>query len=222
MAALFQKQTFNRVVLASVTALTMGMMGLTSLTALADNLSDAQALVGTPAPAFTLKDANGKTRSLSDFKGKFVVLEWTNFGCPFVKAHYSGKNMQSLQAKYTAKKVQWLTINSSAKGKQGYLEGDALKQAITQEGLKSTAYLIDADGTVGKLYKAKTTPDLVVIDPKGKVIYAGAIDDKATIDAAEVPSSKNYIKQVLDEALAGKPLTVSATKSYGCSVKYPD
>jgi peroxiredoxin len=193
---------------------------LAGLPAVADNLSDAQSLVGTQAPQFTLRDANGKTRSLAECKGKYVVLEWTNFGCPFVKAQYESKIMQTLQAEYTAKGVEWLTISSSAPGKQGYFAGRDLKDKLSEEGLKSTAYLTDPDGTVGRLYKAKTTPDMFVINPQGKIVYAGAIDDNPTTDASEVRSSHNYLKATLDEAMSGKPLHDTATKSYGCSVKY--
>jgi len=176
--------------------------------------------VGQPAPEFTLTDSNGKSHNLSDFKGKFVVLEWLNHGCPFVRKHYDGGNMQSLQKEYTGKDVVWLSIASSAPGKQGHMSPEEANKTKEEKGSAATAILIDEDGTVGKLYDAKVTPELYVIDPEGTLIYMGAIDDKKSVETADVAGAKNYVKQALDEAMAGKPLSEPATTAYGCGVKY--
>jgi peroxiredoxin len=183
--------------------------------------TDAQfATVGDKAPAFTLTSAAGKKHSLSDFAGKFVVLEWVNFGCPFVKKHYNSENMQNLQTAYTEKGVIWLSICSSGPGKQGYFDGDELTAELESKKAHATAYLIDADGKVGRMYEAKTTPHMFVIDPKGVLIYAGAIDDRPSTQVEDVEGATNYVQQALDAAMAGKKVEVTATKSYGCSVKY--
>jgi peroxiredoxin len=176
--------------------------------------------VGQPAPEFTLTDSNGQSHNLSDFKGKFVVLEWLNHGCPFVKKHYDGGNMQGLQKEYTGKDVVWLSIASSAPGKQGNMSPEETNKTKEEKGAAPTAVLIDEDGTVGKLYDAKVTPELFVINPEGTLIYAGAIDDKKSVDAADVAGARNYVKQALDEAMAGNPVSTPQTEAYGCSVKY--
>jgi peroxiredoxin len=180
----------------------------------------AEAEVGKQAPDFSLTDADGKSHKLSDYKGKFIVLEWVNFGCPFVKKHYGSGNMQKLQEAYTKQGVVWLSICSSAQGKQGFFEGKDLKKEIADHHNKSTAYLIDADGKVGKEYGAKTTPDMFIIDKHNELVYAGAIDDKPTPDLEDIAGAKNYVKLVLDEALSGKKIATASNKSYGCSVKY--
>jgi len=176
--------------------------------------------IGQPAPEFTLTDSNGQSHNLSDFKGKFVVLEWLNHGCPFVQKHYDGGNMQGLQKEYTGKDVVWLSIASSAPGKQGHMSPEETNKTKEEKDAAPTAVLIDADGTVGKLYDAKVTPELYVINPEGTLVYMGAIDDKKSVDAADVAGAKNYVKQALDEALAGNPVSEPATEAYGCSVKY--
>lgn len=176
--------------------------------------------VGAPAPEFTLTDSNGTSHNLSDFQGKFVVLEWLNHGCPFVVKHYDSGNMQNLQKEYTGKDVVWLSIVSSAPGKQGHMSPAETNQAKADKGAAPTAVLIDEDGTVGKLYDAKVTPELFVINPEGTLIYAGAIDDKKSVDPADIEGATNYIKQALDEALAGNPVSTPQTEAYGCSVKY--
>lgn len=176
--------------------------------------------VGQPAPEFTLTDSNGQSHNLSDFKGKFVVLEWLNHGCPFVKKHYDGGNMQGLQKEYTGKDVVWLSIASSAPGKQGNMSPEETNKTKEEKGAAPTAVLIDEDGTVGKLYDAKVTPELFVINPEGTLIYAGAIDDKKSVDAADVAGARNYVKQALDEAMAGNPVSTPQTEAYGCGVKY--
>lgn len=172
------------------------------------------------APDFKLQDIGGSEVSLSKFKGKWVVLEWFNKDCPFVRKHYDTKNMQNLQKKYTDKSVIWLSIISSAKGKQGYEENaDAIKTKA-KEGAHSTYTLVDSKGVVGKLYGAKTTPHMFVISPEQKVIYAGAIDDNSSTDHAVIATSKNYVANALDLAMAKKNVDVKATKPYGCNVKY--
>lgn len=194
---------------------------LTALTCLAASASFAQeAKTGSDAPAFTLKDTTGKTHNLADYKGKFVVLEWFNEGCPFVKKHYGSGNMQKLQKEYTGKDVVWLSINSSAPGKEGHVTTESAPKTITDWKMDSTKILLDHDGKVGKLYGAKTTPHMFVIDQAGKLIYQGAIDSKASPNAADIESSENYVKVALDSALAGKPVANASTKPYGCSVKY--
>jgi peroxiredoxin len=176
--------------------------------------------VGAPAPAFTLTDSNGQAHSLSDFQGKFVVLEWLNHGCPFVVKHYESGNMQNLQKEYTGKDVVWLSIVSSAPGKQGHMSPEETNAAKAEKSSAATAVLLDEDGTVGKLYDAKVTPELFVINPDGNLVYAGAIDDKKSVDVADVEGAVNYVKQALDEALAGQAVSTPKTDAYGCSVKY--
>ena len=180
------------------------------------------ATVGQKAPAFTLTDTSGKKHALLDYNGKYVVLEWVNFDCPFVRKHYDSKNMQNLQTRFTGQGVVWLSICSSAPGKQGYYEGEALTKRIQAEGLKSTAYLADTDGAVGRMYEAKTTPHMFVIDPQGVLIYAGAIDDHPSTKPEDVKDAVNYVSEALTLSKEGKPVTTSWTKSYGCSVKYAD
>lgn len=178
--------------------------------------------VGQPAPAFTLTDSHGKPHSLADYKGKYVVLEWTNLGCPFVKAHYDSGVMQKLQKTETAKGVVWLTICSSAPGKQSNMPPADWNKALAERHAAPTALLIDADGKVGHEYDAKTTPDMFVITPDGKLIYKGAIDDKRSADKADALIAHNYVAAALNEARAGKPVAKSETPSYGCGVKYAD
>ncbi len=176
--------------------------------------------VGATAPAFSLPDSHGKTHSLGDFKGKYVVLEWFNPGCPFVQKHYTGENMQKLQQEFTGKEVVWLTIDSSAEGKEGYLSpADANKQMADWK-MKSTALLLDPDGKVGHQYAATNTPHMYVIDPAGKLIYSGAIDSKPTANPKDVEGATNYVKGALDEAMAGKSVSTPTSRAYGCSIKY--
>lgn len=182
--------------------------------------SAAGAEVGKTAPAFTLSDWDGKSRKLSDFKGKIVVLEWFNQGCPFVKKHYDSNNMQSLQKKYTGKGVVWLSICSSAEGKQGADSGAGHKKLFKEKGAAPTAVLLDSEGTVGHLYGAKATPHMFVIDGKGVLVYAGAIDDNNSADKEAVKTAKNYVAAAVDETIAKKPVTTNSTKAYGCSIKY--
>ena len=175
---------------------------------------------GSVAPDFSLTDTAGKAHSLAALKGKYVVLEWFNPGCPFVKKHYGSGNMQKLQQEYTGKGVAWLTIDSGAPGLEGSLTAEEGTKAIADLKIHSTALLLDGEGKVGHLYGAKNTPDMVVINPEGKVIYDGAIDSKATADPGDIASATNYVKAALDEAMAGKPVSVPSARPYGCSVKY--
>jgi peroxiredoxin len=180
----------------------------------------AQAVVGHPAPAFELEDADGNARSLADSKGKVVVLEWWNYECPFVGKHYGSGNMQKLQKKWTAKGVVWLTVSSSAPGKQGYVDGAHAKAVMKEKGGAPTAILLDHDGTVGRLYGAKTTPHMFVIDSKGTLVYEGGIDDKPSTDVADIATATNYVDAALTEVTAGQPVMTATSRPYGCSVKY--
>jgi AhpC/TSA family len=176
--------------------------------------------VGSAAPAFSLTDASGKTHSLSQYKGKYVVLEWFNPECPFVKKHYGSGNMQKLQSDYTSKGVVWLTIDSNAPGYEGNLSPDQAQKVMKNWSTKQTAFLLDPDGKVGRSYNAHNTPDMVVINPEGKIVYEGAIDSKATPNPDDIANSTNYVKVALDESMSGKPVSNASTRPYGCSVKY--
>ena len=182
--------------------------------------AEASAVVGQPAPELSATDTSGGTQSLSAYKGKFVVLEWVNFECPFVGKHYGSGHMQKLQKDYTGKGVVWLSINSSAKGQQGYYASDKVNALIKEKGAAPTAYLLDTAGTVGRAYGARTTPHMFIVDPKGTLIYAGGIDDTPSTDQADIATAKNFVSLALDEALAGKPVTTASSQAYGCSVKY--
>jgi len=176
--------------------------------------------VGKPAPAFTLKDTTGTSHSLADFKGKFIVLEWVNHGCPFVAKFYNPGKMQEWQGTYTTKDVIWLSICSSAPGRQGHMSPGDWNAQIKSSGTKATAVLLDEDGTVGRAYAARTTPHMYIINPEGNLIYAGAIDSERSIDSDDIAEATNYVAQTLDEAMAGKPVSTPVTQAYGCSVKY--
>lgn len=180
------------------------------------------AKVGETAPDFTVMDTNGKMHKLSDYRGKFVVLEWHNQGCPYVKKHYNSGNMQKLQKDWTSKGVVWLTIISSAPGKQGYVSGAEQNDYMKKMNVASSAALLDPSGDVGKLYSAKTTPHMYVVDAKGTLVYNGAIDDKSGAAPSELEGATNYVSAALNEATAGKPVTTSTTRPYGCTVKYAD
>ena len=176
--------------------------------------------LGAPAPDFTLKGADGKEYTLSDFKGKIVVLEWVNYGCPFVKKHYKTGNMQALQKKYTEQGVIWFSICSSAPGKQGHYPPQKIKELKKEKGAHYTAYLIDEQGIVGRQYGATTTPHMFIIDTKGNLVYAGAIDDQPSTKTATVKIAKNFVAETLDKMLSGKTVKPFMTTPYGCSVKY--
>ena len=176
--------------------------------------------VGSAAPDFSLTDAQGKTHSLSEYKGKYVVLEWFNPECPFVKKHYGTSNMQNLQKQYTDKGVVWLTIDSNAPGTEGSITPEQAQKIADSWKTHQTALLLDPEGKAGRAFGAKNTPHMVVINPEGKIAYEGAIDSKASPNPADIPSSTNYVKAALDESLAGKSVSTPQTKPYGCSVKY--
>jgi peroxiredoxin len=176
--------------------------------------------IGKTAPSFGLKDVDGQKRSLQDFKGKYVVLEWVNHGCPFVKKHYDSGNMQALQKELTGQGAVWLSICSSAEGKQGNMTPAEWKTALAEKKVAATATLLDPEGTVGKTYGAKTTPHMYLIGPDGKLLYKGAIDDRPSTDKADVNGAKNYVRAAFLEAKEGKPVSESDTQAYGCSVKY--
>jgi peroxiredoxin len=180
----------------------------------------ASPAIGSAAPDFTLTDANGKTHSLSEEKGKYVVLEWFNPECPFVKKHYGSGNMQKLQGEFTGKGVVWFSIDSNAPGYEGNMTPEQAQNVMQKWNTKQTALLLDPDGKVGRSYGAHNTPHMFVVNPEGKIIYEGAIDSKATPNPDDIASSTNYVKVALDESMNGKPVSNANTRPYGCSVKY--
>ena len=182
--------------------------------------ASATAAVGQPAPAFSVSDTSGKTVTLADFKGKHVVLEWVNPGCPFVVKHYSSANMQGTQKEATAKGVVWLAVSSTAPDATDYKKPADLANWMQNQKAAATATLMDDNGKVGKAYGARTTPHMYIINPAGTLVYAGGIDDKPTSKASDIPTSRNHVKAALAETLAGKPVTQASTQPYGCSVKY--
>ncbi len=192
---------------------------LLSLAASALYAADSPA-VGSAAPDFSLPDASGKTHALSQYKGKYVVLEWFNPECPFVKKHYGSGNMQKLQSEFTSKGVVWLTIDSNAPGFEGNLSPDQAQSVMKKWNTKQSAFLLDPEGKVGRSYGARNTPHMFVINPEGKIVYEGAIDSKATPNPGDIPNSTNYVKVALDESMSGKPVSNANTRPYGCSVKY--
>ena len=176
--------------------------------------------VGEAAPDFAGTDSNGKAHKLSDYRGKVVVLEWHNQGCPYTKKHYETGNMQKLQKEWTAKGVVWLTIISSAPGEQGYVTAEQENEYLKKTNSTPTAALLDPTGAIGHLYGAKTTPHMYVISPKGRLVYEGAIDDKSTADAKDIAGATNWVQAALTEVAAGKQVATPVTRPYGCSVKY--
>ena len=197
---------------------------LTAFTALAVIAAPVSAapVIGQAAPNFKAADVNGKPVTLSDFRGKTVVLEWNNPGCPFVQKHYGSGNMQKAQAAAARDGVVWLSINSSAPGKQGHMSGSEAKAFIAKAGAKPTAYLLDPRGVVGKLYDAKTTPHMYIVNKAGTLVYAGGIDDKPTPRPADVNGARNHVLAALAEIKAGKKVSVATSRPYGCNVKYSD
>lgn len=188
--------------------------------ALVTGTAGAVPKAGEPAPDFSAVDSAGKTVHLSDFKDRFVVLEWTNDGCPFVQKHYGSGNMQSLQKSATDAGAVWLSVISSAPGKQGHVDGKEADALTAKRDAHPTRVLLDERGDVGRLYGAKTTPHMFIVDPKGMLVYAGGIDSIASADADDIPKAKPYVKTALAEAMAGKPVSEPTTTPYGCSVKY--
>jgi alkyl hydroperoxide reductase subunit AhpC len=180
----------------------------------------AAPVVGEAAPAFSAKDTVGKSHSLSDYRGKTVVLEWTNHECPFVRKHYGSKNMQSLQTDAATQGVVWLSIVSSAPGQQGYVNAAEADQLTQNRGAQPSAVILDPEGSIGRLYAARTTPHMFVIDDQGKIAFMGAIDDKASSDPADIAGANNYVKLALAALKDGKQPATSSAKPYGCSVKY--
>ena len=196
-----------------VTLLAVSMASLVSLV-------QAAAAPGQAAPEFSLVDINGKMQKLSDYRGKYVVLEWFNSECPFVQKHYESGNMQSLQARYTQKGVVWLGVNSTSPRHSNFRD-PVRSQAILKDWKSApTAFVLDPDGKVGKQYGARTTPHMYVIDPKGTLVYVGGIDDKPSTSQRDIPIAKNLVAAALDESLSGKPVGTPSAMPYGCSVKY--
>ncbi len=176
--------------------------------------------VGKPAPDFSAVDSNGKTVKLSGFRGKIVVLEWTNDGCPYVKKHYGSGNMQSLQNDAAVKGIVWLSIISSAPGKQGYVDGAGANELTKSRSASPAAVLLDPEGEIGHLYDARTTPHMFIVNKDGTLVYMGGIDDKPTSNPEDIKGAKNYVRAALDEVMEGKPVAAAVTRPYGCSVKY--
>ena len=191
-----------------------------ALFGLAFTFAPAKPEIGKDAPGFTLKDTAGNTHSLSDFRGKYVVLEWLNYDCPFVKKHYGSGNMPALQEKYTDEGVVWLSIASSSPGKQGHFAPAEMDRRTAQAGGKQTAVLLDGAGTVGRAYNAKTTPHMFVIDPQGTLVYMGGIDDVPTANPADLARATNLVAAALDQSMAGERVARPVSQPYGCSVKY--
>jgi peroxiredoxin len=179
------------------------------------------AKVGQPAPDFSGTASDGKSYHLADYRGKFVVLEWHNNGCPYTRKHYNSGNMQNLQKQWTARGVVWFTVISSAPGKQGYVNANDENTYMSKMGAAPTAALLDPTGSIGHLYDAKTTPQMIVINPQGVIVYDGAIDNRATSDLKDIQGATNYVTLALEQSLAGKNVDTAATRPYGCSVKYP-
>jgi hypothetical protein len=176
--------------------------------------------VGQQAPDFVAVDTTGAKHKLSDFAGKFVVLEWTNPGCPFVRKHYGSGNMPATQKSATDKGVVWLAINSTERAASDYLKADALDAWMKSHKAAPTAVLMDEDGVIGQVYGARTTPHIFIIDPKGTLVYAGGIDSIASARADDIKTATNYVSQALGEAFGGKPVSAASTRPYGCSIKY--
>lgn len=180
----------------------------------------AELAISKPAPDFTAKDSEGRDVKLSSFKGRIVVLEWTNEGCPYVRKHYGGGNMQATQKAAADKGAVWLTVQSSAPGTQGHVNGLEAAKWMADNKAKPTHFILDPDGKLGHLYDAKTTPHMYVIDKAGVLAYMGAIDDKPTANIADLKGARNYVTEALDAVAAGQPVKTATTRAYGCSVKY--
>jgi peroxiredoxin len=207
------------------TVLAVGLGGAAALAlevALAPTIAypSPQARIGAPAPAFTLSDSSGKTVSLADFKGKTVVLEWTNNDCPYVRKHYSGNNMQALQKKWTAQGVVWLTLISSAPDTQGYVSAAEANKLTAERSAAPSDVLFDPKGDVGRVYGAQVTPHMYVIKGDGTLAYMGGIDDKPTTRLDDLKTAKNFVDAALAEVAQGKPVSVTTSRPYGCTIKY--
>jgi peroxiredoxin len=200
----------------------MRILRLTAVAVLLLAVGAFAASVGEQAPDFTGTDSHGQTHKLSEYRGKFVVLEWHNNGCPFTQKHYESGNMESLQKRWTEKGVVWLTVISSAPGEQGYVTADQENAYLQKMHATPTAAILDSKGNIGHLYGAKTTPQMFVINPEGKLIYNGAIDSKPTPDPSDISGAKNYVSEALQQAMGGQQVSQASTRPYGCSVKYAD
>ncbi|MFZ0850461.1 MAG: thioredoxin family protein [Hyphomicrobiaceae bacterium] len=200
----------------------LGGAGLLALIAAAPVTADpgAQARIGAPAPNFTLTDSNGKAISLADFKGKTVVLEWTNHECPYVRKHYGGNNMQALQKKWTGQGIVWLTLISSQPGAQGFVHGLEANKLTEERGAAPTAVLLDPRGGVGRSYGAQVTPHMYVVTGDGTLVYMGGIDDKPTTRLEDLKTAKNFVDAALSEVLEGKVVSIKTSRAYGCTIKY--
>lgn len=212
------KKFYGSIGMAAVGLLMAGMLAACAEEAVAfDGPAPA---VGNAAPAFTVADTNGQTHSLEQYRGKWVVLEWLNHGCPYVRNHYDTGTMQALQKKYTDQGVVWLSIVSSAPGKQGHYSNEKANELTKEKNAAPTAVLIDSPGTIGRAYHARTTPHMFVINPEGNIVYMGGIDDTATTNADRLKTARPHVDMALGEALAGKPVSVASSQPYGCNVKY--
>lgn len=199
---------------------TAAAVALAVFAALAPASASADATPGRPAPAFALRDVSGRTVSLADFRGRTVVLEWTNPGCPFVRKHYVSGNLPALQSKYAADGVVWLAVNSTNPDHRDYLAPAALAKALTDWGAAPSAVLMDPDGQAGRAYGARTTPQMWVIDPQGTIRFAGGIDDRRTANPDDAKAARNHVAAALDDLAAGRPVAIASAPPYGCSVKY--
>ncbi len=180
----------------------------------------ANARIGQPAPSFSGVDSQGRTHQLADYRGRTVILEWTNHDCPYVQKHYDSGNMQALQRAATADGAVWLTVISSAPGKQGHVSARQADALTRQRNAAPSAVILDESGAIGRAYGAKTTPHMYIIDARGTLVYMGGIDDRASTDPADIAGARNHVRAALDELKAGKPVSQASTRPYGCSVKY--
>lgn len=187
-----------------------------------DSVRQGGPIIGTPAPDFALPNLYGQNVSLSDYRGDYVILEWINYDCPFVVKHYATGNMQNLQNRYMKKGVRWIGIGSSAPGTQGYFSPEEWKELAAERESKPTHILLDTAGDVGRIYRARTTPEIFIIDPEGNLIYMGAIDDTPSRNKEDIETAENYVVSAMSAALKGEPVTASVTQPYGCSIKYAD
>lgn len=194
----------------------------TALLAAAPAMARTGAQIGQPAPDFTAQDAGGRAVTLSSFKGKTVVLEWTNHDCPYVRKHYGTGNMQALQKEATGQGIVWLTVSSSAPGTQGHVTGLEAEKLTADRQAAPTAFLLDPEGRVGRAYNATATPHMYVIDKTGVLVYMGAIDDKPTTNRDDVPGARNYVRDALAAVAAGQPVKTASTRVYGCGIKYQE
>jgi peroxiredoxin len=211
------KKSYDSIRLAAIALLAAGMV---MACAEATGREGPALQIGQPAPGFSVADTNGKTHSLDQYRGKWVVLEWLNHDCPYVRKHYNGDAMQALQKKYAGQGVIWLSVVSSAPGKQGHFPNERANQLTKEKNAAPHAVLVDSAGTMGRAYDARTTPHMFVIDPAGNIVYMGGIDDKPTAKAADLQTARPHVDIALQEAMAGKPVSVPTSQPYGCNVKY--